>query len=658
VQALASLQYLDIMSRAWEEFINFNKVEQDVRLVVARSWERCNFYRIDPYAILGTDVLCDSELQTRWACRRSLIRVAVPYMQMLMDMCRENFIIELCDEEGYVLEVLSDTEMLAYMEQQKMGKGANYNEKAAGTNTLGTVLVEKVPIQLLAKEHYRQLFHEWFSSAAPIFSPFGDLIGVLNISGHYTKVHPYTLGMVIAAAKAIENQLNLEKVNNELKEAHDYSKTVMESITEGLITVNQKGIITWINAAGGRIMGLEPATKIGRPLDELGSILMPMQQALYSGSFSDQETVLENNRERYRFAMMTQPIKNCQGEIIGAVSTLREIKAVQRLVTNLVEGQARFTFDDLIGDSEVFQQAVFLARRAATSSLTILLQGESGTGKELFAQAIHNAGQRANGPFIAVNCGAIPRDLIGSELFGYEEGAFTGARRGGCPGKFEQASGGTIFLDEIGDMPLDLQVSLLRVLQEKQLTRLGGQKVIPIDVRVIAATHRDLKNEIMKGQFRADLFYRLNIFTINIPSLRERQKDIQILTTYFVRKIGHKLGKTQIAISPEALDCLGDYSWPGNIRELENALERAISVAPGDQILKEHLPDHLALLKKSRSSEESRPTELYTLVQETERQMIIDTLNSLKRNVVKTAQVLGISRSTLYNKIKQYKIKV
>lgn len=659
MEALASVHDLTKMNQAWEEFINFNKVNsQIVRPVIAHSWERCSLFGVDPYCILGKDVLSDSELQVRRGRRQDLIRIAVPFMQMLMKTCGEDFIVLLCDEEGYVLEILSDTGVLAHLEQLKMGKGANFSEKAAGTNTLGTVLAERVPIQVSAKEHYIQGFHVWSSSAAPIFGTSGDLIGVLNISGNYAKVHPHTLGMVIAAVKAIENQLHLEKVNNELKESHDYAKTVMESITEGLITVNQKGIITWINAAGGRVLGLEPAAKIGRPLGELGKALMPMQQVLYSNGFSDRETVLENNLGRFHFTMTAQPIKNELGEVIGAVATLREIKAVHRLVTNMVGAKARFTFDDLIGDSEVFQRAVFLARRAAASSSTILLQGESGTGKELFAQAIHNASKRAGGPFIAVNCAAIPRDLIESELFGYEEGAFTGARRGGCPGKFELASGGTVFLDEIGDMPLDLQVTLLRVLQEKQVTRLGGSKVIPIDVRVIAATHRNLKSEIKKGQFREDLFYRLNIFTINIPSLRERQHDIELLAGYFVRKLGGQLGKPLMEISPEALSTLLNHPWAGNVRELENALERAINVALGDQIMIEHLPDNLATKKNWRSTESRSISLTLCTLQELERQAIIDTLNALNRNVVQTARVLGLARSTLYKKIQQYEIEI
>ncbi|MDA8235978.1 MAG: sigma-54-dependent Fis family transcriptional regulator [Clostridia bacterium] len=553
MQALASFQQVVNINLAWDQYTKTQKIDPIVRPVIAGSWKRCSNYNIDPFAQSGKEFLKGTEFQERFNRHYNLIRVALLFMQMLIKICGEDFVAVLGDEEGIILEDYGKSETLEWAKKHRIGKGFNLGERVVGTNTLGTVSVERVPIQVLAKEHYCKVFHEWTSSAAPIFGTSGDLIGVLCISGHYNKVHPHTLGMVIAAAKAIENQLHLEAANEELK------------------------------------------------------------------------------RE----------------------ANLREIKTVNRLVG----AKARFTFDDSIGECEVFQQAVFLARCGAASSSTILLQGESGTGKELFAQAIHNAGKRANGPFIAVNCGAIPRELIESELFGYEEGAFTGARRGGCPGKFELASGGTIFLDEIGDMPLDLQVILLRVLQEKVLTRLGGRKVIPVDVRVIAATHRDLKSEIKKGQFREDLFYRLDIFTINVPPLRERQEDIPLLAGYFVRKIGRQLGKPFMEISPQALISLTNYVWPGNVRELENALERAINVAPGDQIMVEHLPENLAFVIKSQLPTETGLTKLYSL-QEIEYQTIIYTLSTLKKNIAQAARVLGVSRNTLYKKIQQYQIEI
>jgi len=277
------------------------------------------------------------------------------------------------------------------------------------------------------------------------------------------------------------------------------------------------------------------------------------------------------------------------------VAVLREFKAVRQLVHRMVGARAKFTFDDLIGKNAAYLKTVQLAKMAANSSSTVLLLGESGTGKEVFAQAIHNAGDRRNEPFIAINCAALPRELIGSELFGYSEGAFTGAKRGGSPGKFELADGGTIFLDEIGEMPLEMQVNLLRVLQEKTLMRIGGDQVITVDVRVIAATNKDLLQAAQQNTFRSDLYYRLNVININMVPLRRRKDDILPLTSFFVEKINQRLSKEAYVIHPETLDILQRYHWPGNVRELENIVERAINVAQTDTLTPDTLPQEMLL---------------------------------------------------------------
>lgn len=310
-------------------------------------------------------------------------------------------------------------------------------------------------------------------------------------------------------------------------------------------------------------------------------------------SQSDQEMVLDCRHGRVHVVATARPIKHDTGRTLGVVVTMREIKTVHRLVNQMVGAQACFTFDDIIGNSPGLREVVDLAKQVASSDSTILLQGESGTGKEMFAQAIHSHSNRNNGPFVAINCAAIPRDLVESELFGYEAGAFTGAKRGGRPGKFELVNGGTIFLDEIGDMPLETQVKLLRVLQQKQIIRVGGQKAIPIDIRVIAATNKDLGQEVERGNFREDLYYRLNVIPINIPPLRERGEDLVILASHMVEKLSRQLGKRLTGIAPEAMECLKKYPWTGNVRELVNVLERAVNIAAGTSILRKHLPEKI-----------------------------------------------------------------
>jgi transcriptional regulator with PAS, ATPase and Fis domain len=317
-------------------------------------------------------------------------------------------------------------------------------------------------------------------------------------------------------------------------------------------------------------------------------------------------------------------------------------------------GNTRFMFKDIIGESPVMQETLEKAKRFAKGPSTILVLGESGTGKELFAQAIHNASDRKNGPFVSVSCGAIPGELIQSELFGYVEGAFTGAKRGGRSGKLELASGGSIFLDEIGEMPLHLQVNLLRVLEERAIVRVGDNKVIPVDVRIIAATNRSLYEEVSKGRFREDLFYRLNVISIIIPPLRERTGDVTLLTQHFVDRISRKVGKHVRNIEPAVFATLEGYRWPGNVRELANALEYAINMVQGEDLLLAHLPPYL----KKKQAEKFVPEDFDIIPLDLmEKKAIQNALVYFAGNITKVANALGIGRNTLYDKMRKYGIR-
>jgi len=317
----------------------------------------------------------------------------------------------------------------------------------------------------------------------------------------------------------------------------------------------------------------------------------------------------------------------------------------------MVGARAGITFDDIIGSDEKIIAVIEKAKKIARSGSTVLIEGESGTGKELFTQAIHNYSSRSNRPFVVVNCAAIPRELVESELFGYEDGAFTGARRGGRPGKFELANGGTIFLDEIGDMPLEIQASLLRVLQEKQVNRIGSERVIHVNTRVIAATHRNLRKEVEKGNFRLDLYYRLNVIAITIPSLRDRLECIPVLANHFKNKICDSIGLADLDISAEFIQALQCYSWPGNVRELENVIEQSLYLVEGNRLLPEHLPVRMNW-KKAAPQTFGRGSS----IRQHEEDLIRDTLTICNGNVSKAAKILGIGRNTLYRKQRQYDI--
>ena len=368
---------------------------------------------------------------------------------------------------------------------------------------------------------------------------------------------------------------------------------------------------------------------------------------------------------------MRIPIER-DGKIVGAIGKimfkdLSNFKILSNKLMNFekdaeycknelsAEGKAIYTFDNIIGGSDKSQKAMRLAIRVAKIDSNVLITGESGTGKELFAHSIHNASGRCLKPFVKINCGAIPAELFESEMFGYEEGAFTGAKRSGQKGKFEHANGGTILLDEIGDMPMNMQVKLLRVIQEKELVRVGGNGVIKVDIRVIASTNKSLEQLIKDGKFREDLYYRLDVMHLKLPSLRERIEDIEELANELRIKICKKYNVYSEGISSEAIDCLKSYSWPGNIRELENVIERAINLLDDDiYIMPEHLPEKMVNGKIKKYSLENNY--LKDVVETIEKDLIMECIKKTGGNKKETAKILGLSRAGLYKKLNRYNL--
>lgn len=334
---------------------------------------------------------------------------------------------------------------------------------------------------------------------------------------------------------------------------------------------------------------------------------------------------------------------------------MRDNRRVRDMTHRVIGSSASYNFDMILGQSRVMQDTRNKARSVGRSDSTVLLTGESGTGKELFAQSIHNASHRNAGPFLAVNCGAIPRDLVQSELFGYEDGAFTGSRRGGAAGKFELADGGTLFLDEIGDMPLEAQASLLRVLQEGEVMRIGGKRPLKVNVRIIAATNRDLKKDIEHGSFRRDLYFRLNVISLPIPPLRARKEDIKELTDWFCGKICRALGRNRALFSDSALKLMESYDWPGNVRELENIVERTINLTEVEEIRDKDLPEEMYLPTDMNLAIHGGNIQNYSL-KESEKTLIECCLAEKKGNLRQVAIALKLSRGALYNKLKRYGI--
>ncbi len=646
-------------SAAWNNFVKGQTFdEKNVRPVILESWKRSKSYAVSVPKARGK-MLEGSELDKRIEKNKLMIDTAFHYMQTLYDVVRgSGFVVLLSDKDGYVLKLIGDEDMVHSAESNFLIEGANRSEESMGTNAIGTCLFLHEQIQISADEHYTKQSKNWTCSAAPIKDRNGDLQGCLCISGNSQNVHLHTLGMVVAAAGAIEKEIQMHYAINEIKVMNNQLSATINSISYGLIVVNHRNLVTHINSLAKTILDIEDRDVINKHIHSIliyDTKLFDLQRL--SKNIYDKEVNLELPNENIVCSLSATLIKD-NDAYSGYVITLKEIRFIHDLVNKMTGSRALYSFKDIIGSSLAINEAVRLSKIASGSSSNVLLTGESGTGKELFAQAIHNNSDKREGPFLAINCGALPRGLIESELFGYEGGSFTGARKEGRPGKFELANGGTLFLDEIGDMPLDIQVMLLRVLQDKHITRIGGKNAIDVDVRIIAATNKDLLKSIEDKTFREDLFYRLNVFSINIAALRHRGTDVLDLINYFFRKYAVLLQKPVNKISEDVYAALMNYDWPGNVRELENIIERALNVAQPPSLELYDLPSHFgskAGHDNNTFKEKSFPITGLN-IKEAEKDIIIKAIKENRGNLKKAAEALGISRRTMYRKAENFGI--
>lgn len=617
------------------------------------SQQRCQQNGVDAVNGNSRDIVTGRSLAALLTANQGLIEAASPFMQKLYELVKSSgFVVVLVSRDGYIVEVVGDNDLLSPEMGLHYVKGVRWTEEMVGTTAIGLVLKGSCSsIQVAGQQHYCRAFHGWSCSAAAIHDDGGQLLGVLSVTGPKKFVNCHTLGMVVAAATAVENMLKHRQSQKEIEKSAQITSTIVNAISDGLLMLDRFGTVTYINPIGARILKVKPQEAIGKNISRLVDFKPVVLQVLETGQgYQDRECVIETRRGTLHFIKTAIPLYDEQGQFDGVIDIFREIKRVRQMVNRMVGATAKFSFEDLIGASSGIQEAVRLAKIAANSRANVLIQGESGTGKELIAQAIHNSSARVDGPFVAINCGALPRDLVESELFGYEEGAFTGAKSGGRPGKFELAQGGTLFLDEIGETPLDIQVKLLRVLQDKRLSRVGGMRYLDIDVRIICATNRDLAYEVSQGNFRQDLYYRLNVFPIFVPPLRERQEDIVVLAESFLLKMCDQMGLPSKALAPEFKQALREYDWPGNVRELENILERAVNLCQEAVISAEYLP---GILLGSPVQDLRRKMSL----KEIELKAIRETLEQTKGNISKAAELLGIGRNTLYSKLKEQPVK-
>jgi len=643
------------IKREWEKFIAGNP-DVDRKIVsdeVFDSWTICRKLGVDPIRIPHHEILAGADLKKLLEQNASFIDLSRPFMQNLHKfLAGSGFLVALYDSGGYVLEVIGDENAINHARRGEFVVGSLWTEESAGNNNVGTVLRLKRPIQIFAAQHYHRFFHNETDSSAPIYNPEGELVGGICLTGHYFRATPDTLGMVIAAAQAIENEMQTRKAARELQIANSFQKTVITSIPEALITIDNKGIISLVNDNAKKLLFPHVDNVVGEPAHKVFGKENSRFLSLINDheNHTDAEVRIFVRNIGYDYTVTCNTIADVDGKIIGKIVIANEIQRAKTLVTKMIGAKAKLGFDDICGRNPRFLTTIDQARVVSQNSSNVLLLGESGTGKDIFAQAIHNASDRRNGPYVAINCAAIPRDLITSELFGYSEGAYTGSRRGGNQGKFELADGGTIFLDEIAETPLELQAVLLRVLEDKSVVRIGGSRVRPVDVRIIAATNRDILNEIHKGNFRKDLYYRLSVFSIHMLPLSERPDDIPVLVDNFIRKYAQHSKRGAAKVNPQVIAALQRYNWPGNIRELQNVMERMLNFAPSDELTLDLIPEEI----RRTSTDQHLPESVMT-PREFERQAIRKMAEG-RMNKAEMARKLGISRPTLYRKMKEYNI--
>ncbi len=617
------------------------------------SWQRSRDFGLAPDARTpGAPHASGAQLARALEQRQALVAHARPVMEFVAEQVRDSdSIVILGDAHGMLLCALGDPVFADRAARVALRPGAIWHEQWRGTNAIGTALAAGHAAVVHGAEHYLERNAFLTCAAAPIIDPAGRLLGALDISGDRRGYHRHTLGLVRTAARMVEHQLFETRHAGALQLHLHRSAEGLGTVTEGRLALSEDGWIIGANAAALELLGLAPtdigATGVERALAlDLKTLLGAGVQTLRT----PRQWQLDNGQ---RLWLRVDP-----GRTLGALararsapSTSADADAVDARVLRRPEHDALAALDS--GDATM-AAVIARARRVAGKPIAVLLQGESGVGKELLARALHDSGPRAAKPFVAVNCAAVPESLIEAELFGYRAGAFTGAAREGAPGRIREADGGTLFLDEIGDMPLPMQARLLRVLQDRQVTPLGGGKPVAVDFALVCATHRQLRSEVEAGRFREDLYYRVNGLTLRLPSLRERS-DLGGLIAVMLQELG---GSRPPRLSPALHAAFAGYRWPGNLRQLSNVLRTACAMLDDGETMIDwqHLPDDIAEDLRTAATPATQAMaanqddgELPLRAQAD--RCIRDTVRACGGNLSEAARRLGISRNTLYRRL-------
>ena len=623
--------------------------------LIIRSWERCRRFGLGENSTSpGLQPMDRVALKTEQERNRYLLQQSRPIMEHVFEQIRDSgSMVILADANGLLLETVGDADFVGRADRVALSAGASWDENLRGTNAIGTALSEEMPVAVLGSEHFLEYNGFLTCCASPIFGPDGRLIGVLDISGDYRSHQRHTLGLARLSSAIVEKRLFEAAHGRDILVCFHSRADYLGSPKEGMAAVSPDGQVLAINRNGTELLGIRPVDAVRRDFSMVfESNLSTLVDRLRHHPQASGEIHVNGKAIHVQLRGQLPPLA-VAGRVFDEVPAARPARRPEAGST------PRLNLDTLNTGDARLQAVIDRTRRLLGRDIPILIQGESGAGKEMLAKAFHNSGPRRDAPFVALNCASIPETLIESELFGYQGGAFTGARKEGAPGKIQQAHGGTLFLDEIGDMPLNLQARLLRVLQERCVTPLGSTRTVQVDISLVCATHRKLREEVARGHFREDLYYRLNGMSVTLPALRERT-DIRALVAKLAAAETASRGAA-VQFSEGALLAIEGYGWPGNIRQLFNVIRVAIALLDDDETLitETHLPEELfeaplaapAVATPAFDPWAAAPLEGQNSLDAISRQAAQRAVEAAGGNISSAARQLGISRNTLYRKL-------
>src|SRR5579864_5476084 len=639
---------------AWERFLSGGEAPHSVvRHLVDTSWQRCLDWQVDPTLGHAPPPLDEHLLYSLQRSHRDLIEASAPVMAHARDfLAQTETVMALAEPAGTILNLEGDPAAIASAHGIQLLPGASWNEMICGTNAIGTAIEVGQPVQIHSAEHFCAGIKRWTCSANAIRDPRdGTIIGVIDVSGLSESYNRHSLALVVTAASRIESRLAARTMELRYRLLDRCMTRLAMLASDGAVVFDHGGYPIKVNeqaeaaiaAAGGDLSLARPRRILALATDSALTSTTPMDLPQWIQP-DWIEPVIDDGRRIGSLLIVPFAQRHSSARRVSSASGCD------------AEGGSTAGFERIQGEAPALLDAVDKARQIARSRAPVVLLGETGVGKELFAKGIHHASQAKEGPFIALNCGGLSRELLASELFGYGDGAFTGARRGGALGKIEAANGGTLFLDEIGEMPVDLQPHFLRVLEQGEIYRLGENVPRKVTFRLVAATNRDLRKEVSEGRFRMDFFYRVAVTSIRIPPLRDRPGDIRRLTEYLLRKFATELGRASPAVDDEVVAALCAYSWPGNVRELHNVVESMLLTASSAVLTLADLPPEL------RAGDEPIPAgcdEPFSrdgrgMMEASEQGAIRSAIAISRGNLTSAARHLGIAKSTLYQKLRKY----